>query len=172
MSELQQHELIIEVGEQVISRDPSAVFAVQRLTSAVVLVLRDKESGLTGVSHVSLPGQVSMAGELDEEATKPLQYADQAIPTLLSSMSDDVKSLNELQAFIIGGSQLFNFGGGASALNIGSRNVQAIKTHLAKEGITVSKEDTGGNRARNIRVTVQDGAIHITPLGKPSYSLA
>jgi chemotaxis protein CheD len=171
MSESQQRELIIGVGEQMISRDNSAVFALKRLTSAVVLVLRDKESGLTGVSHVSLPGKVSMAGDVDEESTKPLQYADQAIPTLLNEMSAQVKSLNNLQASLIGGSQLFNFGGGASALNIGSRNVQAIKTQLAKEGIAVSREDTGGNRARNITVTVVDGVIQITPLGKPTYTL-
>lgn len=163
----------IGAGEQMISRDSETVFSVERLTSAVVLVLRDEETHLTAISHVVLPGQVAMAGDLDEDdADQPLKYADQAIPALIEDIKKHVDSVNELTASIVGGSQLFNFGGGASALNIGSRNVQAIKTQLALEGIVVSQEDTGGNRARNVTVAVEDGTIEVTPLGKPSYQLS
>lgn len=163
---------LIGAGEQMISKDPSMVFSIERLTSAVILVLHDEETHLTAVSHVVLPGQVAMAGDLgNDEDDQPLKYADQAIPSLIADMKNHVESVNELTATIVGGSQLFNFGGGANALNIGSRNVQAIKTQLALEGIMVAREDTGGNRARNIKVLVNSGVIEVTPLGKPAYTL-
>ena len=144
-------EQIARMGEWVTSRD-GGVLSCIGLGSCIGLALVDAQAGVAGLAHVMLP---AAPGPDVEQAGK---YADLAVPALL----DDVLGLgalkSRLQAALVGGAQMFSFGGG-SGQDIGGRNEQAVREQLERARIAVHATATGGGKGRSMKVHVGEGYV-------------
>jgi len=78
---------------------------------------------------------------------------------------------NKLIVKMAGGAQMFNLEKGANVLNIGLRNTLAVKTALSKEGLTLVKSDTGGNKGRTFKLDVQTGIFSVKLIGQEEVEL-
>ncbi|AEX85162.1 chemotaxis protein CheD [Marinitoga sp. 1135] len=144
---------IIGIGEYKASKTPD-VLVTLGLGSCVGVCIWDKTTKVGGLIHVMLPQSNS------PNAPKPGKYADLGIPLLL----EDIKKLGakgSLTAKIFGGSAMFK----GSSMDIGSKNVAAVKEHLKKNGIRIIAEDTGGNRARSIEFNLETGEVLVKKVG-------
>jgi chemotaxis receptor (MCP) glutamine deamidase CheD len=73
---------------------------------------------------------------------------------------------------MVGGAQLFNFGGGGgNPLNVGSRNAIVCRALLAKNGVKVDKTNIGGNKTRRVLYFPQMGQLRIVMLGGETLTL-
>jgi len=141
-------EIAVRMGEIAVSSAPGEVLLSIGLGSCIGLALVDQRRGIAGLAHVMLPEAI---GGGRGRAGK---FADRAVPELVARTTALGTSRTALRAVIVGGAQMFAFGGGGagSALDIGVRNESAVRAALATERIPVVASATGGARGRTIRV--------------------
>ncbi|WP_421907825.1 chemotaxis protein CheD [Methanolacinia petrolearia] len=111
------------------------------LGSCIAVVLHDKKKAVGGVAHVMLPNS-------NDKKDRPGKYADTAVPELLGELIAEGSNKRDIIAKIAGGSSMFRqFKGN---LDIGGRNIEAVKEALNMNRIPLEGEDTGGNVGRSI----------------------
>jgi chemotaxis protein CheD len=118
------------------------------------------------MAHVMLPDSSQFANQHN-----PAKFADTALPALLEEMLRWGAGRQRLVAKLAGGAQMFNSQGGGPLLNIGPRNVAAVKETLQQLGIPVSGEDCGGSMGRTMILDTETGAVYIRAIGRPVRSL-
>jgi chemotaxis protein CheD len=52
-----------------------------------------------------------------------------------------------------------------STMEVGKRNVEAVKKILAKFKVRIRADDTGGNRARSIEFNISTGILNVRKVG-------
>ncbi len=132
------------MGELAVSRTDGDELVAIGLGSCIGLALIDRQAGVAGLAHVVLPESTTTAGP-------PGKFADTAVPELISQLERLGATKRRLQAVLIGGARMFAIG---ASLDIGSRNAAAVKEHLARYGVPIHAEETGGNRGRTARVVL------------------
>ena len=149
----------VGIGHIVVSADRGVVISALGLGSCIGLVLTDAQAGVAGMAHVMLPasrpGATGSAGK----------FADTAVPALLDQVLRLGAQRPRLQARIAGGAQMFGGGSGATMLNIGERNAEAVRAALRTAGMRVRGADTGGNAGRSMHVAVTGGVVTVRAVG-------
>lgn len=160
----------VELGEIKVSDRRTVIFEVPDVGAGLAVFIYDHESKVGGVAHIVLP-ESSLSGDL-VEGNMPGKYADKAIPALISEFSKLGGKKRSASVHMVGGAQLFNFGGGGgNILNIGARNSTAVRTALLKQNLTVEKADTGGNKSKHLHFSLASGEVTVETLGGKIYSL-
>jgi chemotaxis protein CheD len=142
------NETMVRMGELAVSRDPGHVLVSLGLGSCIGLALVDARSGIAGLAHVVLP-------ESGGREDKVRRFADRAVPELVEQMQRLGAVRPRLKAVLVGGASMFALG--SAGLDVGPRNEAAVRDQLEAMRIPILATETGGNRGRTIRVSV-DGA--------------
>jgi chemotaxis protein CheD len=143
-------EIAVRMGEIAVSANPGDVLVSLGLGSCIGLALVDQRRGIAGLAHIMLPEALAGGGPAGK-------FADVAVPALVERTTALGTSRPMLKAVIVGGAQMFSLGN-SGAMDIGARNVTAVREALANERISVVAADTGGSKGRTIRV-VPGGAV-------------
>src|SRR6056297_3448074 len=147
---------IIGIGEYVAAKNPQ-ILVTLGLGSCVGVCLIDKKAGGGGLIHVMLPDSGG------KDVPKPGKYADTGIPILIEDMKGLGASSGNLEAKIAGGAAMFKKKG--STMEVGKRNIEAVKKTLAKFRVRIRADDTGGNRARSIEFNISTGILNVRKVG-------
>ena len=155
--------LMAGMGEiKTIAASEDAIVALG-IGSCIALCAFDPEAGISALAHVVLP-KGGTAGD------PPGKYAETAAPFLLQEMLARGARAFRIRAAIAGGAQLFSFGGQAPRLDVGARNIEAVKRSLGECGLPLEAEDTGGDTGRSIRLH-GDGRVIVKILGQGEREL-
>jgi chemotaxis protein CheD len=142
----QKDLIIIGIGEWSVG---NSVMTSIGLGSCVGLILHDDERKIGGLAHVMLPKSSGKPGEREGK------YADTAVTILLRDLAAKGSKSGSLKAKLAGGASMFqNFSGN---LNIGERNVDALRELLKAKAIPIIREDIGGTVGRTITYYPKDG---------------
>ena len=162
---------IVELGEIKVTRNRSVVYVLPSVGSGVAISLYDQQARVGAVAHIILP-EAPPGTPTVEETGKPAKFADLAIPILVDEFTKAGGQIRFAMARMIGGAQLFNFGGGAgNTLNTGTRTATAIRSALTQKGIVVDKTDLGGNKPRQMRFIIATGQLFVKAAGDKDYML-
>jgi len=129
-------------------------------------VLYDVSTRTTGLAHIMLPDskKVNVGG-------KPGKYVDVAITAMLSRMlALGINKVN-IVAKIAGGACMFSGLSVSDFMNIGLRNVSAIKTVLKELGIKLVAEDTGGSYGRTVEFHTDSGKLVVKSTMAPTKEI-
>lgn len=132
---------------------PSESLVTYALGSCVGICLRDPLTGISGLAHILLPDSKACPHD-----TNRAKFADTAIEELLLRMKLQGAARWGTNAKIAGGASLF---AGSLFIDIGERNIRAVKTELARCSIPILAEDTGSGHGRTIEFFAQDGSLHV-----------
>ncbi|MEB3287658.1 MAG: chemotaxis protein CheD [Vampirovibrionales bacterium] len=167
-----QQTINVEIGE-IVAMAGHGVLTVPHFSAGVVVVLYDIMGKLGAVAHIALPDStVGPPGEAAKNEDQPGKFADLAIPTLLELYRHEGGQLANTLVRMVGGAQLFNFGGGSgNLLNVGARNASAVKTALSRHGIAIDKEEVGGNKARSLKLDLSTGQLFVGVVGGETLTL-
>lgn len=133
------------------------------LGSCVGICLYDAERKIAGMSHVLLP-------QCSPTDNNLMKYADTAIPLLIKEMLAARARKEKLVAKIAGGASMFAMAFSASSLSqIGTRNVEAVKSSLSRERIPIIAEATGGNQGRTIQFNAETGDLVVRSVPKKEF---
>lgn len=137
------------------------------LGSCVGIALRDPVTKIGGLAHIMLPDSRAIADSGNNRA----KFANTGIEELVARMERVGASRSRLAAKIAGGAEMFHFRSQSSLMQVGERNVIATKETLARLGIPLLAEDTGGNYGRTVTFYPETGVFHIRAVGRAEHSI-
>lgn len=158
-------ELKVGIADLNLVMPPDKIMTIG-LGSCIGIALYDKRTRTSGLAHIMLPDSTQF-----KDITKPLKFADLAIPILIKKMLDSGCDKRNITAKIAGGASMFNFSDKSMVSDIGKRNADSVKEILKKESIPVVAEDTGGNKGRTMILDSSDGMVTLKIVGQGTVIL-
>jgi len=161
----------VEMGETGLTRASDARLQARGLGACVGLCLYEPRARLAVLVHIVLPLTLPRSdfGARPMVAPPPGKCADTAVAHALAEILRAGGSAARVQAALVGGAQIFteaaDEGGIRSRLEIGLRNVHAIKEELARAGVPICAEETGGRFGRTVTLDAATGAVWVRPVG-------
>lgn len=157
---------IARMGEVVFSSQSMPELRALGLGSCIGLCVVDPAIKLACIAHIMLPE----ARTADPPAAG--KYADTAVPYVVREMAARGAVKSRLRSAIVGGAQLFNFDGANDRLDVGKRNVEAVKRLLAQSGVRLVAEEIGGKSGRTVSLNAVTGEVVVKQAGVEERRLA
>ena len=149
----QVEEVRVNMAEMKVER--KQVELVTSVGSCVAICLYDSIHKCGGLAHIMLPYSSNSSQE-----PIPPKFADTAVPALVKAIHQIVGKDSRLTAKISGGGNMFS-SLGANHLDIGAKNVNAVKATLDMFSIRLLGEDVGGTHGRRIMFNTASGTVKI-----------
>lgn len=149
-------ELSVGVGEFAMASERGRLLTAG-LGSCVAVALYAPASRVAALAHVLLP-----SAQMGRASARPAKFADVTVPLLVRELRH-AGATGPLVAKIVGGARMF----GAllsSGVNMGERNIAAVRLHLAAAGIPILSEDVGGDYGRSVSVDVATFEVLVTSI--------
>ncbi len=157
-------EIRVNVADYAVAS--SGTISTIGLGSCVAIVLYDSVVRVGGMAHVLLPSE-----SLSRDRSNPAKFPSTAVPLLLEKMRGLGAVSSRMQAKIIGGASMFGNLVPANGINIGQRNVTAVRDVLAGAKLPIVAQDTGSDYGRSVYFYVRDGRVEVKSLRKGSRVL-
>lgn len=150
-------ELHVNVGQSAVRRDHGVLSCIG-LGSCVALVLFDRTVRVGAIAHILLPNEA-----LSRARGGPAKYGSTAVAHLLQEMRA-LAPIDAPEARIVGGASMFSSILKGAGVNMGERNVQAVRRALAAAGVPLIGEDSGGDHGRSVFFDVATGEVRVTSI--------
>ncbi len=148
---------LVLMGEIQVFKGP-ARFTCLGLGSCVGVCAFDPYIGVAGMTHVVLPATFDAAPGL------PGRFADQAVREMVAMMERLGAVRGRLLVAFAGGAQVLDRKGEGKGLDIGGRNVVAVREQIDALGLCCLSEDCGGTRARTMVLDAETGRVTVRAL--------
>ena len=153
------NEIRVKVADYAVAS--KGVIATIGLGSCVAIVLYDPVAHIGGLAHILLP-DVSMS----RDRSNPAKFPSTIVPILLEEMRRLGASKKRIRAKIVGGASMFSNLIPNGAMNIGERNVLAVRDVLGHANIPIVAADTGSDHGRSVYLSIDDGRVEVRSLRK------
>lgn len=167
----------VEMGEMGLERAAGRRLQACGLGACVGLCLYEPRAQVALLVHVVLPQTLPAAPGRTPAMSLPGKCADTALLHALAEISRCGGQSHFIQAALVGGAQIFSPScagsdtAAVSRLEIGPRNVAALREQLARVGIALCAEDTGGHGGRTVTLEAGTGHVWVRPVGLPERLL-
>lgn len=145
----------INMAEFRVGANP-VVFTCVGLGSCVGIVLYEPIAKIGGLAHIMLPFVASA-----KDRSNKAKFADTAIDMMAGEMTKLGATYRFIKAKIFGGANMFPGLGSKTLMNVGERNVKAVKEILKDRKIRLTAEDTGGTAGRTIVFDITTGNVAV-----------
>ncbi|MGQ0640338.1 MAG: chemotaxis protein CheD [Gemmatimonadaceae bacterium] len=135
------------------------------LGSCVAVVLYDRETRTAGLAHILLPNDT-----YSRDRSRPAKFANTAVPHLIAEMHR-AGAGQRLTARLVGGAAMFGALLSNSGINMGARNIAAVRSALGRAGIVITGEDVGGDVGRTVYMDVADGSVTVICINRGTREL-
>ncbi|MRR14250.1 chemoreceptor glutamine deamidase CheD [archaeon] len=115
------------------------------LGSCIAVCIKDKKTGIAGMNHFMLPGDVRSEDMFMSSSAK---YGMFAMEQLINEMIKRNGSKRDFEAKVFGGGHVLNFR--KTDGNVPESNIEFVRAFLNMEQISIVKEDVGGYSGRKI----------------------
>lgn len=157
----------VGLGELKVGSRPGQVLVCYGLGSCVGLALYDAATHVGAMVHVVLPDSSLSRGQ----GTLPGKFADTGVAAAIEEVVRAGADRFRLSARIAGGARMLNLASAGSTLDIGARNVEAVRAELQRWKIRLVSEDTGGTYGRTIQLFVGTGRLLVSTVGCGEHEL-
>lgn len=152
-------EELVDMGNFIVEHNPASLVALG-LGSCVAVALYDGEVRIGGLAHVMLPTSAECKRE-NTEGFNLNKFADVAIPSMLKEMERRGCKVERIKAKIVGGAHMFKNIVDLEILDIGKRNIEAVRQELNKFTIQIIAAEVGGSTGRTVHFDLKTGIIQI-----------
>lgn len=152
--------IMVQVSDARVSKDPSAVLVTYSLGSCIAVTLYDPASKIGGMIHYQLP-----CSSMDPERARkdPFMFADTGLELLIGKMVELGAVKKRLDVKIAGGAAM---AAGPKGFDIGKRNFLALRKILWHHGIIMNGQDIGGDTPRNMYLDIETGSVLVKAQGQ------
>jgi chemotaxis protein CheD len=149
-------ELLVHVAE---FKPASAgeVLLTIGLGSCVAIALHDPDAKVGGLAHILLPSPA-----LSRRDQSPGKFPQTAVPLLLQDMVALGARPSRVTARIAGGASMFTNLQPAGTIQMGERNLVAVRAALTHHNIPLVGSAVGGDFGRTVRLYVDDGRLEVS----------
>jgi len=127
------------------------------LGSCVAIALHDPQAKVGGLAHILLPSPA-----LSRREAAPGKFPQTAVPLLLQEMVDRGARSARITARIAGGASMFASLQPAGTIQMGERNLVAVRAALDHHGIPLVGSAVGEDYGRTVRLFVEDGRMEVS----------
>ena len=127
------------------------------LGSCVAILLYDAEARVGGLAHILLPSPA-----LSRVDGNPAKFPQSAIPRLIELMVAAGAKSQRITARLAGGASMFSALAPPGTIQMGERNLVAVRQVLNSHGVPLIGEAVGGDFGRTVRLRVCDGRVEVT----------
>jgi len=128
------------------------------LGSCVAITLWHPRRLIGGMCHFLLPSRGGMAGDA---RPRDGHYGDEAMDLLLGKIAASGTQVQEYQAKLFGGGNMFAQMNKACLLDVGERNIESAHRMLGHHGIKAGPSCVGENGYRNIFFDIATGHVWV-----------
>jgi chemotaxis protein CheD len=136
------------------------------LGSCVAIALYDATARVGGLAHVLLPDE-----SMSRDRSNPAKFPATVVPLLLREMVKLGARVDRIRAKIAGGAKMFGNLLPPGGINIGERNVMAVREVLASAKVPIVAEDTGSDYGRTVFLHLEDGRLEVRSIRRGSRVL-
>lgn len=147
-------QIKVGISDYKIAASPDQLVTIG-LGSCVGIALYAPKAKIGALSHIMLPDSTSFK----DTANWP-KFADLALPRIVQELKAKTKE-DKLLVKIAGGASMFSFSQESSILQIGQRNIDAVKNVLAELDLTIIDEDVGGKMGRSMFVDLDTFDVRV-----------
>jgi len=159
------------LGEISVVQRGDDVLVAQGLGSCVGIAAYDPVQKIAAVAHVMLPEAPPFLADGAAGPDQPARYAAQAVDAIVTAVEQRGGQARSLVIKIAGGAQVLRLAGKEDRLKIGLRNIAAVHAALARQGLRVVAEDTGGNSGRTLSLYAATGIATVRLVGSTEHPL-
>jgi len=127
------------------------------LGSCVAIVLHDADARVGGLAHILLPSPA-----LSRRDAAPGKFPQTALPLLLREMTDRGARPDRITARIVGGASMFANLQPTGTIQMGERNLVAVRSALEHHGVPLVGSAVGESYGRTVRLFVDDGRVEVS----------
>lgn len=149
-------EIIVRVAEYA-AGGTDAVLVTLGLGSCVAITLHDAERRVGGLAHILLPSPA-----LSRRDQSPGKFPQTAIPLLMQDMVARGAAASRITARIAGGASMFGNLQPAGTIQMGERNLVAVRAALTHHSVPLVGSAVGGDFGRTVRLYVGDGRMEVS----------
>lgn len=157
-------EQVVNVAEFAVAREGGTI-ATMGLGSCVAIILHDASARIGALAHVLLPHE-----SLSRDRGHPAKFASTAVPLLLRELRR-AGSAGPCVAKLVGGASMFGALLAGGGVNMGERNVTAVREALAAARVPVVAEDVGGDYGRSAYLDVATGKVRVVSIRHGEHAL-
>lgn len=157
----------VGLGELRSGTGPEQVLVCYGLGSCIGIAFYDAVVRVGVMVHVVLPDSGLNRGL----PIQPGKFADTAVPAALAELQRLGALRSRVTARIAGGARMLSVMTAGSKLDIGSRNIEAVRSALQAHGLTLSADDTGGTYGRTLQLFVGTGRLLVSTVGRGEREL-
>jgi chemotaxis protein CheD len=148
-----------------VSGDAAVSLVTYSLSSCIGIAIHDPVSGVGGLLHYMLPDS-----RIDPVKAKecPWMFADTAIPMFFQQAYRTGAEKSRLRVVAAGGAQVLQ---AKDSLEIGRKNLLAMRRIFRGSGVIVESEDVGGKEIRTLRLEIGTGRLLVRRNGLEEQEL-
>jgi chemotaxis protein CheD len=153
-----RNEVMVAVGlgEIHLSSDTNVVLACLGLGSCIGVSAYDPVCRIGAMAHIVLP----QGNDVDCERA-PTKFANSALPFIVNEMEKNGAMKRRIVIKIAGGAKIISNVPPKSLLDIGYRNVTAIKNAFAEHQLELKAEDLLGQMGRSMWLHIETGITRV-----------
>ncbi|CDI49872.1 chemoreceptor glutamine deamidase CheD [Clostridium tetani] len=152
-------EYRVGIADLNVAKSPDRIITVG-LGSCIGIALYDRINGVGGLLHIMLPDSTQF-----KNVSNPLKFPDLGITIMTDKMKEKGANIRNIKAKISGGASMFNFSDKSMVMDIGRRNIQAVRKKLNELSIPIVAEEVGGNKGRTMTLDTSNGIVQIKTVG-------
>ena len=155
------------LGELTVVRQSDDVLTARGLGSCVGIAVYEPSQRIAMMAHVMLPGPAPEK----TDPTQPARFAAQAVESILREVEQLGGRKRNLVIKLAGGAQVIRLYGKDDRLQVGQRNIQAVREALARAGLPIVGEHVGGNVGRTLSLHAATGVTTYRVVGGQEVQL-
>jgi chemotaxis protein CheD len=157
--------LFVGVSDAKVSREADTSLVTYALASCIGIAIYDPVAGVGGLLHYLLPDS-----RLDPVKAKehPWMFADTGIPMFFQQAYRLGAEKSRLRVVVAGGAQVLQ---STDSLEIGKKNLLAMRRIFRKSGVPLDAEDVGGSDIRTLRLEIGTGRLTVRKRGTEEWEL-
>ncbi len=149
-------ESTVGMGEIMVAESPNLLRSVG-IGSCIAVTLYDRDTTIGGLAHIVLP-----CIEEAHNKSHPARFSDVAIGMMIDEMKTQGARIQNIRAKIFGGANMFpEIISSDSTMDIGRRNISAVREELEKHNIEIIAEEVGDHIGRTVLFNTDDGSVVI-----------
>ncbi len=149
-------ESTVGMGEIMVAESPNLLMSVG-IGSCMAVTLYDRDTTIGGLAHIVLP-----CIEEAHNKSHPARFSDVAIGMMIDQMKAQGARIQDIRAKIFGGANMFpEIISSDSTMDIGRRNISAVREELEKHNIEIIAEEVGDHIGRTVLFNTEDGSVVI-----------
>lgn len=157
----------VGLGMLVVLAHSDEILVARGLGSCIGIAALEPARRIVAMAHVMLPGPAPETIDVQQ----PARYASHAIISLIRAVEQHGGRRGQIALKLAGGAQVIQLYNKDDHLQVGLRNIEAVRAEASRHGLPILAEDVGGKVGRTLTLYAATGETTVRLVGAQEQRL-